>query len=49
MLTQEGSWRDFDEYDKRCVELSQQDYNYEIDPRFVRNVLNMAVIIRRKR
>ena len=37
MLTQEGSWRDFDEYDKRCVELSQQDYNYEIDPRFVRN------------
>ena len=37
LLTQEGSWRDFDEYDKRCVELSQQDYNYEIDPRFVRN------------
>lgn len=34
LLTQEGSWRDFDEYDKRCVELSQQDYNYEIDPRF---------------
>ena len=37
LLTQEGSWRDFDEYDKRCVELAQQDYNYEIDPRFVRN------------
>ena len=37
LLTQEGSWRDFDEYDKRCVELSQQDYNYEIDPRFVIN------------
>lgn len=34
LLTQEGSWRDFDEYDKRCVELSQQDYNYEIDPPF---------------
>jgi len=36
-LTTIGGWRKFDEYDKRCVELSQSDSDYTIDSRFVRN------------
>lgn len=37
LLTQEGSWRDFDEYDKECVELSKKNSDYEIDSRFVKD------------
>lgn len=36
-LTNVGAWREFDEYDKRCIELSNSDKSYTIDPRFIRN------------
>ncbi len=36
-LTTIGGWREFDEYDKRCIELAHTDRTYEIDSRFVRN------------
>lgn len=36
-LTAKGGWREFDEYDKRCIELSQSDPDYIIDSRFIKN------------
>ncbi|MDD3727153.1 MAG: beta-N-acetylhexosaminidase [Dysgonamonadaceae bacterium] len=36
-LTTVGGWREFDEYDKRCIEKSKTDASYTIDSRFVRN------------
>lgn len=36
-LTEVGAWREFDEYDKRCMELAQTDVSYVIDTRFIRN------------
>lgn len=36
-LTSIGGWREFDEYDKRCIELSKTDSDYTIDSRFIRN------------
>lgn len=36
-LTSVGGWRQFDEYDKRCIELSNADTDYLIDSRFIRN------------
>lgn len=37
MLTMQGGWREFDEYDKRCIELSNSDIDFTIDSRFIRN------------
>lgn len=36
-LTKVGAWREFDEYDKKCIELAQTDKLYAIDSRFIRN------------
>ena len=36
-LTAIGGWREFDKYDKRCIELSQSDPDYTIDSRFIKN------------
>lgn len=36
-LTEQGAWREFDEYDKRCLELAKTDPSFIIDSRYVRN------------
>lgn len=36
-LTSVGAWREFDEYDKRCIELAKTDESFIIDERFIRN------------
>ncbi|MDL2213519.1 beta-N-acetylhexosaminidase [Bacteroides sp. OttesenSCG-928-J23] len=36
-LTSVGGWRQFDEYDKRCIELANTDNTFTIDSRFIRN------------
>jgi hexosaminidase len=35
LLTQQGAWRDFDEYDQECIALSANDASFTIDPRFI--------------
>lgn len=36
-LTEVGAWREFDEYDNKCIELAKTDKSFEIDSRFIRN------------
>lgn len=36
-LAAQGGWREFDEYDKRCIELSGTNTDYTVDSRFIRN------------
>lgn len=36
-LTSIGGWREFDKYDKECIEKAKTDNSYTIDTRFIRN------------